>query len=43
MQRVGMRQEAHLVKSLWFKGEWADEVIFATLATEWTRASRCSS
>ena len=35
LQRVGMRQEAHFVKSLWFKGEWVDDVIFAILASEW--------
>ncbi len=35
LQRVGMREKAHLVKSLWFKGEWVDDVIFAILASEW--------
>jgi RimJ/RimL family protein N-acetyltransferase len=35
LQRLGMREEAHLVKSLWFKGEWVDDVIFAILASEW--------
>jgi RimJ/RimL family protein N-acetyltransferase len=35
LQRLGMRQEAHFVKSLWFKGEWVDDVIFAMLASEW--------
>lgn len=35
LERVGMRQEAHFVKSLWFKGEWVDDVIFAILASEW--------
>ncbi len=42
MQRVGMREEAHFVKSLWFKGEWVDDMIFAVLASEWTHASRFS-
>lgn len=37
MQRVGMRQEAHLVESLWFKGAWADDLIFAILQREWRR------
>jgi RimJ/RimL family protein N-acetyltransferase len=37
MERVGMRKEAHLVQSLWFKGEWVDDVIFAMLASEWRR------
>jgi RimJ/RimL family protein N-acetyltransferase len=35
LQRIGMRKEAHFVKSLWFKGEWVDDVIFAILASEW--------
>ena len=30
-----MREEAHFVESLWFKGEWVDDVIFAILASEW--------
>jgi RimJ/RimL family protein N-acetyltransferase len=39
MQRLGMRQEAHLVHNEIFKGEWADELVFAILDTEW-RARR---
>jgi len=35
MKRLGMRQEAHFVKSMWFKGEWADDVIYAILEEEW--------
>jgi RimJ/RimL family protein N-acetyltransferase len=35
MQRVGMRQEAYFVKSLWFRGEWVDDVIFAMLGSDW--------
>ena len=34
-KRVGMRQEAHLVESLWLNGEWVDDVIFAILEREW--------
>lgn len=34
-QRLGMRQEAHLIENEWFKGEWTDEVDFAILAREW--------
>jgi RimJ/RimL family protein N-acetyltransferase len=34
-KRVGMRQEAHLVESLWLDGEWVDDVIFAILRREW--------
>jgi RimJ/RimL family protein N-acetyltransferase len=35
MQRLGMRKEAHFVQSLWFKGEWVDDMIFAMLASDW--------
>jgi len=35
LQRVGMREEAHFIKSLWFRGEWVDDVIFAILASAW--------
>jgi RimJ/RimL family protein N-acetyltransferase len=38
MKRVGMRQEAHYQKSLWFKGEWADDVAFAILKSEWLKS-----
>ena len=43
MQRVGMRREAHLVQSLWFKGEWVDEIIFAVLASDWRSAKNEAS
>lgn len=35
MERVGLRKEAHFVQSLWFKDGWADDVVFALLASEW--------
>ncbi len=35
MKRMGMRQEAHFKESLWFKGAWADDVMFAVLEKEW--------
>jgi RimJ/RimL family protein N-acetyltransferase len=35
MQRVGMRNEAHFIRSFWFKGEWVDDMIFAMLASDW--------
>jgi RimJ/RimL family protein N-acetyltransferase len=34
-KRVGMRVEAHFVESLWFKGRWADDMIFGLLAREY--------
>jgi len=35
LKRVGMRQEAHFRESLWFKGKWVDDVVFAILESEW--------
>lgn len=34
-RRLGFRQEAHLVESLWFKGQWGSEYVFAMLKREW--------
>ena len=42
LARLGMRQEAHFRESLWFKGRWADDVIYALLQHEW-RAQQSSS
>jgi len=39
LERVGMRKEAHLRESVWWKGEWADDLVFAVLEGEW-RARR---
>lgn len=35
LPKLGFRQEAHHRRSLWFKGEWVDDVVFAMLAEEW--------
>lgn len=35
LERLGMRREAHLVQNEFVKGEWTDEVVYATLADEW--------
>ncbi|QNM96044.1 GNAT family N-acetyltransferase [Chitinimonas koreensis] len=40
LRRVGMRQEGHLRQSLWFKGGWADDLVFGLLAEEWKAARR---
>ena len=37
MERLGMRREAHLVQNEFFKGEWADELIYAILRTSGRR------
>lgn len=36
LRRVGFRLEAHHRDSLWFKGGWADDLIFALLRREWS-------
>ncbi|WP_252444221.1 GNAT family N-acetyltransferase [Pseudonocardia humida] len=33
--RLGMRREAHFVRSEMAKGEWVDQLVFAMLAEEW--------
>ena len=38
LRGLGMRQEAHHRESLWLRGEWVDDVIFAVLAQEWLMA-----
>jgi RimJ/RimL family protein N-acetyltransferase len=33
--RLSMREEAHFVEDLWFKGAWGDTAIYAILDREW--------
>lgn len=35
MERIGLRKEGHFVKSLFWKGTWVDDVIYAVLREEW--------
>jgi RimJ/RimL family protein N-acetyltransferase len=35
LERVGFRREAHHVQSMWFKGDWVDDAVFAMLRREW--------
>ncbi len=35
LKKIGMRQEAHFRKSLFWRGEWVDDVVFAVLRSEW--------
>jgi len=35
LERLGMRREGHAIRSLWFKGRWADEFLYAILREEW--------
>ena len=35
LRRLGFRLEAHHRDSMWFKGAWVDDLIFALLRREW--------
>jgi RimJ/RimL family protein N-acetyltransferase len=35
LERLGMRQEAHLIENEYVKGEWQSETVYAILAREW--------
>ncbi|WP_415327298.1 GNAT family N-acetyltransferase [Chryseobacterium sp. MMS23-Vi53] len=37
MERIGLRKEAHFVKSLFWKNNWVDDVIYAVLKEEWIK------
>jgi RimJ/RimL family protein N-acetyltransferase len=37
-RRLGMRQEAHLIETGFFAGQWASELVFAILRREWEAA-----
>ncbi len=34
LERLGFRKEAHHRQSLWFKGAWVDDVVYATLRSD---------
>jgi RimJ/RimL family protein N-acetyltransferase len=36
LRALGWRQEAHHRESLYWRGEWVDDMIFALLASEWS-------
>ncbi len=38
-RRLGMREEAHFVQDLRFRGGWADTGVYAILGEEWTAVS----
>jgi RimJ/RimL family protein N-acetyltransferase len=40
LERCGLRREAHFRQSLWFKGEWVDDLIYAMLREEWINNNR---
>jgi RimJ/RimL family protein N-acetyltransferase len=39
LKRLGLRQEAHYVEHVWFKGAWGSEYLFALLRREWQSAT----
>lgn len=38
LEKAGYRKEAHFRQSEWFKGSWADDVVYAALRAEWDAA-----
>ena len=40
MEKIGMRQEAHLRENQWVKGRWIDTLQYALLDHEWWAAQR---
>ena len=40
LEKLGMRREAHHVGGVFLHGEWADEVVYAVLDTEWASLAR---
>ena len=40
LERLGFRREAHLRESLYFRGEWVDDIIYGLLAREWDPPTR---
>ena len=39
MEKLGMRQEAHLIENEWVKDEWQSELVYAILDREWRAAT----
>ena len=39
LERLGMRREGHLIECAFFKGEWANEYIYALREDEWRTTS----
>lgn len=40
LKKLGLRQEAHFVQSLWADGVWLDDVIYAMLREEWVKGEK---
>jgi RimJ/RimL family protein N-acetyltransferase len=40
LEKLGFRKEAHFKKSLFFKGEWVDDLVYGLLAEEWKNHAR---
>jgi RimJ/RimL family protein N-acetyltransferase len=35
LERLHMREEAHLIENEWVKGEWQSEIVYALLERKW--------
>ncbi|QNR25147.1 GNAT family N-acetyltransferase [Croceimicrobium hydrocarbonivorans] len=40
VERIGFRKEAHFIESLFFKGKWVDDIIYAMLQRDWNTKKR---
>ncbi|MGE4289654.1 MAG: GNAT family N-acetyltransferase [Salinivirgaceae bacterium] len=40
VERLGFRKEAHFVESLYIKGRWVDDLIYALLYNDWEKLYR---
>ncbi len=36
LEKLGFRKEGHLLENFWFKGAWADDLLYGLLAREFT-------
>jgi RimJ/RimL family protein N-acetyltransferase len=39
LEKVGMRQEAHFIENIWFKGKWGSEYAYGLLRNEWSKSA----
>ena len=35
LEKTGLREEGHFLRSEWFKGEWADDAVYGILRVDW--------
>jgi RimJ/RimL family protein N-acetyltransferase len=40
VERIGFRKEAHFIESLFIKGKWVDNLIYALIENDWNKISQ---